>query len=60
MKKKLLNILVCPLCKGALNYQSRKKILVCEKDNLAYPVRNGIPVLLQADAIDLSAAQQTK
>lgn len=50
MKKKLLSILVCPSCKGPLVYQARKKLLVCEKDKLAYPIRNGIPVLLDADA----------
>ena len=50
MKKKLLSILVCPVCKGALVHKSRHKILVCEKDKLAYPIRNGIPVLLRADA----------
>ncbi len=53
MKNKLLKLLVCPLCKGPLIYKSRKKILICEQDKLAYPVRNDIPVLLQADAIDL-------
>ena len=50
MKKKLLSILVCPLCKGPLCHKSRQKVLVCEKDKLAYPIRNGIPVLLAADA----------
>lgn len=50
MKKKLLSILVCPLCKGSLVYKSRQKVLICEKDKLAYPIRNGIPVLLDADA----------
>ena len=50
MKKKLQSILVCPLCKGPLNHKSRQKELICEKDMLAYPVRNGIPVLLVTDA----------
>jgi len=50
MKKNLLSILVCPSCKGPLIYNSRLKQLVCEKEKLAYPVRNGVPVLLQADA----------
>ena len=53
MKKKLLSILVCPVCKGPLIYKSRKKVMVCEKDKLAYPVRNGIPVLLEADAMKI-------
>jgi uncharacterized protein YbaR (Trm112 family) len=50
MKKKLLSILVCPSCKGPLIHRSRRKVLICEREKLAYPVRNGIPVLLLADA----------
>ena len=50
MNKKLLSILVCPQCKGPLRYLSRQKELVCEHDQLAYPVRNGFPVLLVSDA----------
>lgn len=50
MKKKLLSILVCPLCKGPLVHKPGKKELICEKDKLAYPVRDGVPVLLHADA----------
>jgi len=50
MKKALLKILACPLCKEPLLYKSRTKALICEKDKLSYPLRNGIPVLLAADA----------
>lgn len=50
MKKKLISILVCPLCKGPLVHNSRQRVLVCKNDKLSYPVRNGIPVLLNADA----------
>lgn len=50
MKKKLQAIVVCPLCKGPLVYKSRQKELICEKHKLAYPVRDGIPVLLDLDA----------
>ncbi|MBL4711002.1 MAG: Trm112 family protein [Gammaproteobacteria bacterium] len=53
MKKKLISIVVCPLCKGPLQNHSRQKELVCEKDGLAFPVRNGIPVLLRSDARQL-------
>jgi len=42
--------MVCPLCKGPLVYKSRQKELVCIRDKLAYPVRNGVPVLLNSDA----------
>ncbi len=50
MKKVLQTILVCPLCKGPLVYKSRQKEFICKKDKLAYPVRHGVPVLLDCDA----------
>jgi len=55
MKKKLKSILVCPLCKGPLiakkrHFYSSLDELICEKDKLAYPVRKGVPILLQSDA----------
>ena len=48
MDKKLLAILVCPLCKGTLLL--KKQELICQFDRLAYPIRDGIPVMLEADA----------
>lgn len=48
MDKKLLDILVCPLCKGALMYKGHE--LICLFDRLAYPVRDGIPVMLESEA----------
>ena len=55
MKKKLKSILVCPVCKGALTsksklFASQPDELICENDKLAFPVRNGVPVLLVSDA----------
>jgi len=50
MNKKLMSIIVCPLCKGGLYYQRRTKELICVKDKLAFPVHNGMPVLLVCDA----------
>ena len=50
MKKKLLKILVCPKCKGELRYNSKTDELECHRDRLAFPVRNGVPVLLEMDA----------
>ncbi len=46
--KKLLEILVCPLCKGKLLL--KKTELICEFDRLAYPIRDGIPVMLEGEA----------
>ncbi|HEX6592037.1 MAG TPA: Trm112 family protein [Moraxellaceae bacterium] len=50
MDKKLLAILVCPLCKGPLHYSADKQELVCRVDALAYPIRDGIPVMLEEEA----------
>lgn len=55
MKKKLQSILVCPLCKGPLILKSRQRVMICEKDKLAYPIRDDVPVLLAADARKLEA-----
>lgn len=50
MDKKLLEILVCPKCKGKLEYDKKSKELICQKDALAYPIRDGIPVMLEDEA----------
>ena len=47
---KLLEILVCPLTKGPLRYDREKQELVSEKAKLAYPVRDGIPIMLVDEA----------
>jgi len=54
MNKKLLQILVCPLCKGKLYYNRKTAELECSHDNLAFPVRNGVPILLEMEARQLS------
>ena len=53
MNKRLLQILVCPLCKGKLEYSRKTAELVCTRDKLAFPVRNGVPILLEMDARQL-------
>lgn len=50
MDKKLLDILACPLCKGPLEYHKDRAELVCKADRLAYPIRDGIPVMLEEEA----------
>jgi uncharacterized protein YbaR (Trm112 family) len=47
---KLLEVLVCPLSKGMLRYDTEKQELVSEKSGLAYPVRDGIPIMLVEEA----------
>ena len=50
MDPKLLEILVCPVCKGPLLYRKAEAELVCKADRLAYPIRDGIPVMLESEA----------
>lgn len=47
---KLLEILVCPLTKTMLSYDSEKQELISEKAGLAYPIRDGIPIMLPDEA----------
>lgn len=54
MDKKLLDILACPLCKSPLHYDKANQELICKADNLAYPIRDGIPVMLEDEARELS------
>ena len=50
MDRRLLDLLVCPLCKGPLDYRRVPEELVCPADRLAYPVRDGIAVMLESEA----------
>jgi uncharacterized protein YbaR (Trm112 family) len=47
---KLLEILVCPITKGTLEYDSAKQELISRKAKLAYPIRDGIPIMLPEEA----------
>ncbi|MCC7082654.1 MAG: Trm112 family protein [Burkholderiales bacterium] len=58
MDSKLLEILVCPLCKGPLVYSRERQELVCKADRLAYPIKDGIPVMLEDDARKLAADEE--
>ncbi len=58
MDSKLLEILVCPLCKGPLVYKKPEQELVCRPCRLAYPVKDGIPVMLEDDARKLPADEE--
>ncbi len=51
---KLLEILVCPLTKGPLRYDEAKQELISEKAGLAYPIRDGIPIMLVDEARELN------
>ncbi len=58
MDKKLLDILVCPVCKGSLYFDKKAQELICRLDRLAYPIRDGIPVMLEDEARRLPADEE--
>lgn len=58
MDKKTLDILVCPKCKNKLEYNKKDQELICQTDQLAFPVRDDIPVMLLEEARSLSETNQ--
>ena len=60
MDKKLLDILVCPVTKGSLIYDENNQELVSRGAKLAYPVRDGIPVMLENEARIISDEELDK
>lgn len=51
--RKLLEILVCPLSKGPLSYDPDAQEMISKKAGLAYPIRDGIPIMLESEAREL-------
>ena len=60
MDAKLLEILVCPVCKGPLVYDRAAQELICKADRLAFPIKDGIPVMLESEARELAADEEIK
>ncbi len=58
MDKRLLSILVCPVSKAPVEYDTQKDELVCKASGLAYPVRDGIPVMLESEARQLTTDEK--
>ena len=54
MDARLLDILVCPICKRPLAYRAGRLELICKADRLAFPIRDDIPVLLEEEARTLA------
>jgi uncharacterized protein YbaR (Trm112 family) len=54
MDNKLLEILVCPLCKSPLHYHKAEQELICKADRLAYAIKDGIPIMLADEARSLT------
>ena len=57
MDKKLLDILVCPVTKGPLVYDKKNQELISRSARLAYPITDGIPVMLEEDAREITAEE---
>lgn len=60
MDKKILDILVCPVCKGPLVYKKEADELICKGDRLAYPVKDDIPVMLEEEARELKPEEEVE
>ena len=60
MDKKLLDILVCPVTKGPLIYDKKSQELISKSARLAYPIRDGIPVMLEEEARRLTQEEYEK
>lgn len=58
MDTKLLDILVCPVCKGPLQYRKAAQELICKPCRLAYQVKDDIPVMLEDEARKLPAEEE--
>lgn len=59
METRLLDLLVCPICKGRLYPDRQRAELVCRADRLAFPIRDGIPVMLESEARQLTEPAAT-
>lgn len=57
MDPKLLELLVCPVTKGPLDYDREKQELISRSARLAYPIRDGIPIMLEGEARQVSAEE---
>lgn len=58
--QKLLSILVCPVSKAPLSYDKENQELLCSASGLAYPIRDGIPVMLEGEARELSLEEKER
>ncbi len=58
MDKKLLSVLACPICKGEVTYSAQKQEMICRADGIAFPVRDGIPVMLEQEGRTLTVDER--
>jgi uncharacterized protein YbaR (Trm112 family) len=55
MDDRLLDILACPLCKGPLKFDKNAGLLICRAERLAFPLRDGVPMMHEEDAKQLAS-----
>jgi len=60
MDARLLDILVCPICKGPLVYRKAQSELICKADRLGFPIRDDIPVMLEDEARKLEPSEEVE
>jgi uncharacterized protein YbaR (Trm112 family) len=60
LDKKLLSVLVCPVSKAPLEYNAQAQELICRASGLAYPIRDGIPVMLESEARQLNVDEKLR
>lgn len=58
MDNRLLEILVCPICKGPLVYKKTEQELICKPCRLSYPIKEDIPVMLEDEARKLAPEEE--
>jgi len=58
MDKRILDVLVCPVCKSSLEYNEDAQELICKADRLAFPVRDGMPIMLEEEAREIPATDE--
>ncbi len=58
MNARLLEIVACPMCQGRLEYDKNNERLICKFDQVAYPINQGIPVLLAEQAVPLTEQKE--
>jgi len=59
MDSRLLSILVCPICKGSLDHDREEHELICPRDHLAFPIRDGMPIMLEEEARELEPGKNS-
>lgn len=58
MDKRILSILACPICKSNLKYNKEKQEMICRADAIAFPIKDGIPVMLESEARPLTTEEK--